>query len=92
MVRFSFFFFSWHHKLTKSQTATAKGAVLNFARGLHPLLAAAGLPIRVNTLAPTWTDSSVLPGLKELGEKIEVEIRKSWDEMGLFSSFFISRS
>lgn len=37
---------------------------------------AAGLPIRVNTLAPTWAESGVLPGMKELMAKIGVELRK----------------
>ncbi|KAF3763427.1 NAD(P)-binding protein [Cryphonectria parasitica EP155] len=55
--------------------ATAKHAVLGFARGLHPLLGAANLPIRINTICPTWTESSVLPGLKEIMAKINVEIQ-----------------
>ncbi|KAK1710647.1 short-chain dehydrogenase [Colletotrichum lupini] len=55
--------------------STAKHAVLGFGRGLIPLIAAANLPIRVNTLAPTWADSSVLPDLKGLMAKIGVEIQ-----------------
>ncbi|OHF03111.1 short-chain dehydrogenase [Colletotrichum orchidophilum] len=55
--------------------ATAKHAVLGFGRGLIPLIQSANLPIRVNTLAPTWADSSVLPDLKGLMAKIGVEIQ-----------------
>lgn len=40
-----------------------------------PLLAAAQLPIRINTLAPSWTDSSVLPSLKALLDAINVELQ-----------------
>lgn len=46
-----------------------------FARGLHPLVAAHKLPIRVNAVAPTWTNSSVLPGLEDLMAKIGVEVQ-----------------
>lgn len=56
--------------------ATAKGAAHAYARGLHPLLAAAGLPIRVNTLAPSWAESAVLPGMKELMAKLGIELRE----------------
>ncbi|KAG8157350.1 hypothetical protein KVR01_012734 [Diaporthe batatas] len=55
--------------------ATAKAAVHGFARGLHPVIAAYGLPIRLNAVAPTWTNSSVLPGLEELMAKIGVEVQ-----------------
>ncbi|TDZ24508.1 Short-chain dehydrogenase/reductase ATR7 [Colletotrichum orbiculare MAFF 240422] len=55
--------------------STAKHAVLGFGRGLVPLLGSANLPIRVNTLAPTWTDSGVLPDLKGLMAKIGVELQ-----------------
>ncbi|KAK7426753.1 hypothetical protein QQZ08_006789 [Neonectria magnoliae] len=55
--------------------ATAKHAVLGFGRGLIPVLEAMKLPIRVNILAPTWTDSSVLPDLKGLMAKIGVELQ-----------------
>ncbi|KAF5024353.1 hypothetical protein F66182_3583 [Fusarium sp. NRRL 66182] len=55
--------------------ATAKHGVIGFGRGLIPLLDAAQLPIRVNTLAPSWTDSSVLPSLRSLLESINVEIQ-----------------
>lgn len=55
--------------------ATAKHAVLGFGRGLVPLLKAAQLPIRVNTLAPSWTDSNVLPSLKSQLNNINVEVQ-----------------
>ncbi|KAF4963789.1 hypothetical protein FSARC_8215 [Fusarium sarcochroum] len=55
--------------------ATAKHGVLGFGRGLVPLLKAAQLPIRVNTLAPSWTDSSVLPSLKRQLNNINVEVQ-----------------
>ncbi|EGU87757.1 hypothetical protein FOXB_01725 [Fusarium oxysporum f. sp. conglutinans Fo5176] len=55
--------------------ATAKHAVLGFGRGLVPLLETAQLPIRVNILAPSWTDSQVLPSLKSLLESIDVEVQ-----------------
>ncbi|KAF4428926.1 hypothetical protein F53441_14039 [Fusarium austroafricanum] len=55
--------------------STAKHAVLGWARGLVPLLGAAQIPVRVNTLAPSWTDSSVLPSLKDLLTAINVELQ-----------------
>ncbi|KAL4727055.1 hypothetical protein ACLX1H_005955 [Fusarium chlamydosporum] len=55
--------------------STAKHGVLGFGRGLVPLLGAAQLPIRVNTLAPSWTESSVLPELKKLLDAINVELQ-----------------
>ncbi|CAJ0550869.1 Ff.00g107990.m01.CDS01 [Fusarium sp. VM40] len=59
--------------------STAKHGVLGFGRGLIPLLGAAQLPIRVNTLAPSWTDSSVLPSLKALLAAINVELQPASD-------------
>lgn len=56
-------------------TATAKHGTLGLGRSLTALINAAGLPIRVNTLAPAWTDSQVLPDLKGLMEKIGVELQ-----------------
>ncbi|RYP67627.1 hypothetical protein DL770_008586 [Monosporascus sp. CRB-9-2] len=50
--------------------ATAKHAVLGFGRGLIPVINEAKLPIRLNTLAPSWTESQVLPNLKEMMESI----------------------
>ncbi|KAI7784997.1 short chain dehydrogenase [Diaporthe eres] len=55
--------------------ATAKAAVHGFARGLHPIIAAYKLPIRINAVAPTWTNSSVLPGLEDIMAKIGVEVQ-----------------
>ncbi|KAH7169617.1 uncharacterized protein B0J16DRAFT_359209 [Fusarium flagelliforme] len=55
--------------------ATAKHGVLGFGRGLVPLLKAARVPIRVNTLAPSWTDSNVLPSLKSLLSSINVDVQ-----------------
>ncbi|KAF9772074.1 hypothetical protein IL306_010242 [Fusarium sp. DS 682] len=55
--------------------ATAKHGVLGFGRGLVPLLKAARLPIRVNTLAPSWTESNVLPSLKSLLNSINVDVQ-----------------
>ncbi|KAF5255809.1 hypothetical protein FOXYS1_13754 [Fusarium oxysporum] len=55
--------------------ATAKHGVLGFGRGLVPLLKAARLPIRVNTLAPSWTDSNVVPSLKSLLNSINVDVQ-----------------
>ncbi|RYP68523.1 hypothetical protein DL771_006600 [Monosporascus sp. 5C6A] len=55
--------------------ATAKHAVLGFGRGLIPVISEARLPIRLNTLAATWTESQVLPNLKEMMETVGVEIQ-----------------
>ncbi|KAF4337337.1 (-)-trans-carveol dehydrogenase, partial [Fusarium beomiforme] len=55
--------------------ATAKHGVLGFGRGLVPLLEDARLPIRVNTLAPSWTESNVLPSLKSLLNAINIEVQ-----------------
>ena len=49
--------------------------MLGFGRGLVPLLKAAQLPIRVNTLAPSWTDSNVVPSLKSLLNSINVDVQ-----------------
>jgi short-subunit dehydrogenase len=46
--------------------ATAKAGVLGFGRSFARLVEAAGLPIRVNTLAPSWTATQVLPDLENL--------------------------
>ncbi|KAL7939183.1 short chain dehydrogenase/reductase [Trichoderma chlorosporum] len=43
--------------------STAKHGVLGYGRGLAKLAEIAGLPIRVNTLMPSWTMSNVLPDL-----------------------------
>ncbi|EXM15830.1 hypothetical protein RAB80_003812 [Fusarium oxysporum f. sp. vasinfectum] len=55
--------------------ATAKYGVLGFGRGLVPLLKAARLPIRVNTLAPSWKDSNVVLSLKSLLNSINVDVQ-----------------
>ncbi|KAI0120968.1 short-chain dehydrogenase [Xylariales sp. AK1849] len=55
--------------------ATAKHAVLGFGRGLVALIDVAKLPIRVNTLAPSWTESNVLPNMKGSMDKIGVKIQ-----------------
>ncbi|ROV99712.1 hypothetical protein VSDG_02948 [Cytospora chrysosperma] len=57
--------------------ATAKHAVTGFARGLHPIIVDMKLPIRINTIAPTWTDTAVLPGLKETMALIGVEVQSA---------------
>lgn len=58
------------------KTATAKHAVLGFARGLHPVLAASGLShIRLNTVAPTWTDTAVLPRLQQTLAAVGVDVQ-----------------
>ncbi|KAF9694145.1 hypothetical protein EKO04_007922 [Ascochyta lentis] len=54
------------HPVRAIDYATAKSGVLGFARGLSVLLSAASLPIRVNSLAPSWTATQVLPDLGDL--------------------------
>ena len=49
-------------KLT--QTATAKHGVLGFGRGYARLLDVASIPIRVNSLMPSWTNTSVIPSME----------------------------
>ena len=49
-----------------SALATAKAGVLGFGRSFARLVEVAGLPIRVNVLAPSWTATQVLPDLKNL--------------------------
>ncbi|KAK9419725.1 hypothetical protein SUNI508_07211 [Seiridium unicorne] len=55
--------------------STAKHGALGLGRSLTALINAAGLPIRVNTLAPAWTDSQVLPNLKVMMEAIGVAVQ-----------------
>ncbi|CAD6448858.1 df24dc1a-75ae-4639-bd2f-8bd54c7839ad [Sclerotinia trifoliorum] len=43
--------------------SSAKAGVLGFGRSIQRTIKAAGLPIRVNTLAPSWTSTQVLPDL-----------------------------
>ncbi|KAH7397130.1 hypothetical protein BKA66DRAFT_437712 [Pyrenochaeta sp. MPI-SDFR-AT-0127] len=54
------------HPVRAVDYATAKSGVLGFGRGFARLVEAAGLPIRINTLAPSWTATQVLPDLKNL--------------------------
>ncbi|UPX20789.1 uncharacterized protein EKO05_0011009 [Ascochyta rabiei] len=53
--------------------ATAKSGVLGFGRGLSVLLSAASLPIRVNSLAPSWTATQVLPDLADLLKAVDYD-------------------
>ncbi|ETS73013.1 hypothetical protein PFICI_15188 [Pestalotiopsis fici W106-1] len=55
--------------------STAKHGALGLGRSMTALISAAGLPIRVNTLAPSWTDSQVLPNLQGLMDAIKVELQ-----------------
>ncbi|KAK1967705.1 short chain dehydrogenase [Colletotrichum sublineola] len=57
--------------------AATKHAVLGFGRGLVPLLESAKIPIRVNILAPTWAESNVVPVMKDVMEKLGVEIQSA---------------
>ncbi|KAH7205200.1 hypothetical protein BKA60DRAFT_153089 [Fusarium oxysporum] len=58
-----------------SVPATAKHGVLGFGRALIPRLAAAQLSIRVNTLSPSWTDTNLVPCVKNLLSDINVEVQ-----------------
>ncbi|TVY50601.1 15-hydroxyprostaglandin dehydrogenase [NAD(+)] [Lachnellula cervina] len=46
--------------------STAKHGVLGFGRGYARLMEVAGLPIRINTLMPSWTTTNLLPDLPGL--------------------------
>ncbi|PTB37065.1 uncharacterized protein TrAFT101_010798 [Trichoderma asperellum] len=46
--------------------SAAKHGVLGFGRGFARIADVAGLPIRINTLMPSWTTSNVLPDLEGL--------------------------
>ncbi|RFU35553.1 hypothetical protein B7463_g754, partial [Scytalidium lignicola] len=48
--------------------STAKHGVLGFGRGYARLVKSAGLPIRINTLMPSWTTTSLLPNMDGLME------------------------
>ncbi|KAH7087580.1 hypothetical protein FB567DRAFT_348324 [Paraphoma chrysanthemicola] len=54
------------HPVRAIDYSTAKAGVLGFGRGLARSVEVAGLPIRVNILAPSWTATQVLPDLKDL--------------------------
>jgi NAD(P)-dependent dehydrogenase (short-subunit alcohol dehydrogenase family) len=55
---------SINHWLVTS--ASAKAGIIGFGRSFSKLVEVAGLPIHVNTLAPSWTATQVLPDLKDL--------------------------
>jgi NAD(P)-dependent dehydrogenase (short-subunit alcohol dehydrogenase family) len=50
--------------------ACAKHGVLGFGRGLARLMEAASIPIRINTLAPSWTSTNVLPNVAGLMQAV----------------------
>ncbi|KAH7395308.1 hypothetical protein DE146DRAFT_104167 [Phaeosphaeria sp. MPI-PUGE-AT-0046c] len=52
--------------------STAKAGVIGFGRSFARLVEVAGLPVRVNTLAPSWTATQVLPDLKTLLDAVDV--------------------
>ncbi|KAJ4370914.1 hypothetical protein N0V86_008608 [Didymella sp. IMI 355093] len=54
------------HPVRAIDYSTAKAGVLGFGRGLSVLLSASKVPIRVNSLAPSWTATQVLPDLGDL--------------------------
>ncbi|KAF2028482.1 NAD(P)-binding protein [Setomelanomma holmii] len=54
------------HPVRAIDYSTAKSGVLGFGRGFARLMEVAGVPIRVNILAPSWTATQVLPDLKDL--------------------------
>lgn len=58
-------------------TATAKAGVLGFGRGLSVLLQASNLPIRVNSLAPSWTATQVLPDLGDLLKAVNYDAQST---------------
>ncbi|OKL56736.1 hypothetical protein UA08_07738 [Talaromyces atroroseus] len=57
--------------------STAKHGVLGWARGLALLVDAAKLPIRVNTLMPSWTSTNVLPDLGGMMRAVSLESQPS---------------
>lgn len=59
-------------KLT-SDTATAKHGVLGFGRGFGKAVTAAGLPIRINTLMPSWTSTNILPDVASIMKSVSHE-------------------
>ena len=58
-------------------TATAKAGVLGFGRGLSVSLSASNLPIRVNSLAPSWTATQVLPDLGDLLKAVNCDAQST---------------
>ncbi|KAJ4361421.1 hypothetical protein N0V95_001934 [Ascochyta clinopodiicola] len=61
------------HPVRAVDYSTAKSGVLGFGRGLSVLLSAASLPIRVNSLAPSWTATQVLPDLSGLLKAVDYD-------------------
>lgn len=53
----------WSTSSLQTRVATAKHGVLGFGRGYARLVEAADLPIRINTLMPSWTTTSILPDM-----------------------------
>ncbi|KAF8849497.1 NAD(P)-binding protein [Acephala macrosclerotiorum] len=53
--------------------STAKHGVLGFGRGYSRLMEAAGLPIRINTLMPSWTTTNLLPDIPGLMKGVNHE-------------------
>jgi NAD(P)-dependent dehydrogenase (short-subunit alcohol dehydrogenase family) len=52
--------------------AAAKHGVLGLMRGLLPLLQSTGLPIRINTIAPSWTVTGIVPeSISAIGKKTQ---------------------
>ncbi|KAL7917862.1 short chain dehydrogenase/reductase [Trichoderma austrokoningii] len=52
--------------------SAAKHGVFGFGRGFAKIAQSAGLPIRINTLMPSWTASNVLPDLEGLMKKVSL--------------------
>ncbi|KAL5118231.1 hypothetical protein ACEQ8H_003903 [Pleosporales sp. CAS-2024a] len=54
------------HPVRAVDYATAKAGIIGLGRNFARLVEVANLPIRVNTLAPSWTATQVLPDLSTL--------------------------
>ncbi|KAF2623672.1 NAD(P)-binding protein [Macroventuria anomochaeta] len=65
------------HPVRAIDYSTAKSGVLGFGRGLSVLLQASSLPIRVNSLAPSWTATQVLPGLDDLLKAVDYDAQST---------------
>ncbi|KAH8588982.1 putative hydroxyacyl dehydrogenase [Bisporella sp. PMI_857] len=53
--------------------STAKHGVLGFGRGYARLVEVSGLPIRINTLMPSWTSTNVLPNVEGIMKAVSHE-------------------
>lgn len=53
--------------------ATAKTGVLGLGRSLAVLLEAADIPVRVNVISPSWTDTQLRPDLKDVLRAVSVD-------------------